>query len=103
MALAGDMDARFSGLAAHLQELTELLRGADERFWLRFMTHGLAQVRAHRLAGATYVLGCYGGADTFSDFSLVAPHDTGNRRLNELRNEIFRLANAIAAGSAQIR
>jgi len=103
MTRVSDMNARFAGLAARLLELTELLRSADETFWLRFMSHGLEQVQARRLSGATYVLGCYGGAETFSDFALTAPHAGRNLRLNELRNDIFRLANAIAADSAQIR
>jgi len=66
-------------------------------------------VREKKLAGATYVLGCYGGEDTFSDL-VVYPelinsdpqqHHVLNNRLGRLRDTIFMVANDIAAASAQ--
>ena len=103
MSLALDMDERFRALEANLQELIDLLSIANELFWLRFMRQGLTQVKERRLSGATYVLGCYGGAETFSDLVLAGSSAATNQRLVELRNEIYALANAIAAASAQPR
>jgi alpha-D-ribose 1-methylphosphonate 5-triphosphate synthase subunit PhnG len=103
MSLTLDMDERFRALEADLQELIDLLNVANDTFWLRFMRQGLVQVKARRLSGATYVLGCYGGAETFSDLELPGSGAATNQRLIELRNEIYALANAIAAASAQPR
>jgi hypothetical protein len=93
------LDAKFVALEADLADLIDLLGAANETFWPRYLAQGLEQVRARRLSGATYVLGCFGGAATFSDFELASPRR--QHRLNELRNRIFELANAIAAASAR--
>jgi hypothetical protein len=97
------MDERFRTLEADLLQLINLLSGANETFWLRFMRQGLSQVQARRLSGATYVLGCYGGADTFSDLILIGTDAAANTRLVELRNRIYEIADAIASASAQPR
>jgi len=97
--LPPDLDDKFTALEADLAALIELLQAANEPFWPRLFTQGLAQIRARRLSGATYVLGCYGGADTFSDLELASP--LRQQRLVQLRNRIFALADAIAAASAQ--
>jgi hypothetical protein len=101
MSLPSTLDDKFAALEVTLVELIELLNDANDTFWPRFFAPGLVQVRARRLSGATYVLGCYGGAETFSDFELVSP--LRQRRLHALRDRTFELANAIAAASAQRR
>ena len=103
-----DLGVTFEELAVRLEELIELLDAADERLWLRYMRRGLQHVRERRLAGATYVLGCYGGENTFSDLVVARGSESGdstrylvlNRRLHHLRDSIFRLANDIASRSA---
>lgn len=88
--------------------LIALLDEADDRFWLPWFERGLTQVRGHRLGGATYVLGCYGGADTFSDCQLRPDlatadplrHRNLNARLAVLRDRVFDAANAITARRA---
>ena len=99
------LDAEFETLEDCLVRLIALLDEADERFWARTMERGLAPVRARTLAGATFVLGCYGGQDTFSDLVLgihlleTDPVRARNldARLTELRNRTFDAANAIAS------
>ncbi|MGA0840969.1 MAG: hypothetical protein ACO3P1_13865, partial [Pseudomonadales bacterium] len=67
-----------------------------------------SQVRSKHLGGATFVLGCYGGEDSFSDFKLkpeLAHADplryrNLNARLTELRTRVFLSANAITARRA---
>ncbi len=103
MSLTSTMDARFRELEQDLQELIDLLGLANETFWLRFMRQGLTQVKARRLSGATHVLGCYGGAETFSDLVLPDRDAASNQRLICLRDQIFASADAIAAASAQPR
>ncbi len=104
------MAEKFEELSARLEELQVLLEDADERLWLRFMAHGARQVREKKLAGATYVLGCYGGEDTFSDLVVHRALRTRdpkryqllNNRLTYLRDSIFTVANDIASMSARI-
>jgi len=94
----------FDELDRQLTALIEFLESADERFWSMMLKRGLDKVRSRHLAGATYVLGCYGGMDTFSDFSLdeseLAPnadYSLLNRRLTELRTATFEAAQVIAS------
>ena len=94
----------FAELDRTLTELIDFLEAADERFWSMMLKRGLDKVRAHHLAGATYILGCYGGEDTFSDFSLDESELTPNadfsllnRRLTELRTATFEAARVIAS------
>jgi len=96
--LPTELEARFVELEVRLEELIGLLEAADETFWLRFMSRGLREVRERRLAGVTYVLGCYGGESTFSDATLGRADL--DRRLAHLRTSIFEVANHIAARSA---
>ena len=59
----------------------------------------------HRLSGATFILGCYGGEDTFSDVVIGLQWETteplhyrnANARLSTLRDGIFAAADAIAS------
>ena len=64
--------------------------------------------RENRLSGATFILGCYGGEDTFSDLVIARTIEHSdpaafrrlNARLTELRNRIFERANAITSRRA---
>lgn len=96
---------QFEDLASNVHQLIGLLEEADERFWVPYLRRGLAQVEQNRLSGATFILGCYGGRDTFSDL-VVGRHLEAaeplrfrnlNARLSELRTRTFESANAITA------
>ena len=97
--------AEFDVLEKDLLALLGLLEEAEERFWHNTLARGLRQVRDRKLAGATYILGCYGGQETFSDLVIGARFSESeplryrnlNARLVELRTRTFESANAIAA------
>ncbi len=102
------LEDQFEALDASVRELLDLLHEADETFWSRTFQRALPQIEQRRLSGATFVLGCYGGVDTFSDF-VLAPHleadeplrfQSLNARLVRLRTQTFEAANAIAARRA---
>jgi len=71
-------------------------------------SRGLAQVRENRLSGATFILGCFGGAETFSDLVIGRQFETSdplkfrnlNARLSHLRTRTFESANAITSRRA---
>lgn len=100
-----DLEAEFAALAADVRELIGLLEEADEAFWCNMLARGLRQIEANQLAGATYVLGCYGGQDTFSDLvigkrwarSEPLRYRNLNARLHHLRTRTFDSANVIAS------
>ncbi len=95
----------FEYLADAVAQLIGLLEEADERFWLPYLNRSLRDVKAHRLAGATSVLGCFGGEDTLSDLSISATGTESNAlrtrnlnaRLTQLRSEVFRRADRITS------
>ena len=99
------LNEEFSHLEASLNQLIALLDEDGETFWSNYLRRGLTQVKAHRLSGATFVLGCYGGQDTFSDLTLGKAWQTQeplrvknlNERLTHLRTEVFQSANNIAS------
>ena len=82
-----------------------LLNEADERFWVMCMQRALPKIDDHELAGATLVLGCYGGMETFSDLVLCKDmidsdpirYRNLNARLDHLRTKTFEAARCIAA------
>jgi hypothetical protein len=102
------LDAQFADLDEAVSRLIGLLEESDDRFWIPNLQRGLADVRAHRLSGATFILGCYGGAETFSDLVVGRQFATSdpirfrnlNARLTELRTRVFECANAITARRA---
>jgi len=102
------LEIQFGILARDLVELLALLDEAGDTFWKPYFECGLRQVREHKLAGATFVLGCFGGEATFSDlvigrqWATTEPLRFGNlnARLGELRNRVFDSANAITARRA---
>ena len=99
------LQAEFTELENALRQLIGLLTEAEERFWRRYLERGLAQVQDRKLSGATFVLGCFGGAQTFSDCVIGShlEHDQPlhfenlNARLGELRTRVFNAANAITS------
>ena len=99
------LQAEFEHLERLLQELLSLLAEADETFWKRYLERGVAKIERRELAGATYVLGCYGGEDSFSDLTIGEPHKATqplhyknlNARLGRLRTDVFTSASRIAS------
>ncbi len=95
----------FDRLEHDLEQLIALLDEAGETFWARTLARGLPRLRARELAGATYVLGCFGGEDTLSDLRIQASDALCdplqlrnlNARLGALRTATFQSAEAIAA------
>ncbi len=103
--MAQTLTDQFDALSHQLRQTISLLEESDDRFWIAFLQRGLRQVEERRLSGATFVLGCYGGEDTFSDVVIAQQwaesdplnHRNANARLHALRNAIFESANAIAS------
>jgi len=99
------LERDFALLETDLQALLGLLEEAEETFWLNTLARGMRKVRDQKLAGATYVLGCYGGVETFSDLVIGRKFEDSeplrfrnlNARLSNLRSRTFDSANAIAA------
>ena len=98
-----NLQSDFDQLERDLQQLVALLEEAGATFWSRMLSRGMPKIQARELAGATYVLGCYGGIDTFSDFTISGDGFDElqarnlNARLNQLRTATFESAEAIAA------
>ncbi len=99
------LNQQFIDLGNVTRELVGLLNEADERFWVMCMQRALPKIEDHELAGATLVLGCYGGMDTFSDLELgkgmidsdPVRYRNLNARLDHLRTKTFEAARSIAA------
>lgn len=99
------LEQEFATLETDVQALLGLLEEVEEMFWRNTLARGLRQIRAQKLAGATYILGCYGGQDTFSDLVIGEQYSRSeplryrnlNARLMHLRTRVFESANAIAA------
>jgi len=103
--MAGPLAQEFDTLSHLLRQAISLLEETDEHFWVSYFKRGLRQVDDHRLSGATFILGCYGGVDTFSDV-VIARHweqqaplrfKNANGRLSSLRDDIFTAASTIAS------
>jgi hypothetical protein len=103
--MPGPLAEQFDTLAHLLRQTISLLEESEERFWIGYLQRGLKQVDDHHLAGATFILGCFGGQDTFSDV-VIARHwqqaqplqfENANARLHRLRNDILSTASAIAS------
>jgi hypothetical protein len=101
----GDLDQEFRTLERSVGELIALLQEDDETFWSGFLRRGLRQLAENRLSGVTFILGCYGGFETFSDFRLgerwrdedPLRYRNLNARLTALRTTVFDQANVITA------
>ena len=99
------LDELFVELGDCVRELIGLLDEADDQYWIPVLRKGLALVDANKLAGATGVLGCYGGEGTFSDLVIGQQwqradslrYENLNARLNHLRTKTFEAASVIAS------
>ena len=99
------LSAEFEKLNRLVQELIGLLDEAEETFWRRYLARGVQNVAEHKLAGATFILGCYAGEGSFSDLQLAPEledtdplrHRNLNARLSKLRTEVFKSAGRIAS------
>jgi hypothetical protein len=100
-----DLDAQFDELGTNVTQLIGLLEESEDRFWVPYLKRGLAQIRQNRLSGATFILGCFGGEETFSDLVIGRRFEASdplrfrnlNARLVHLRNQTFESANAITS------
>lgn len=103
-----ELDRQFEALGDDVSRLIALLEESGDAFWIPYLRRGLAQIRDHKLSGATFVLGCYGGTDTFSDLVIGRHLETTdplafqnlNARLSHLRTRTFESANAITSRRA---
>lgn len=106
----GRLDDEFRELGAAVRELIGLLEEVAavesvDSFWLPYLRRGLRMIDENKLAGATAVLGCFGGEDTFSDLVIgrsleqVEPlkFRNLNARLGVLRTRTYETASAIAS------
>ncbi len=99
------LEQQFTDLHRVTSQLISLLDEADEKFWIRYLRRALPMIESHKLAGATHVLGCYGGVDTFSDLTIgdqwresdPLRHRNLNARLMSQRTETFEAARRIAS------
>jgi len=100
-----DLDREFSELSENITQLIGLLEESEDAFWIPYLRRGLHQVRENRLSGATFILGCYGGVETFSDLVIGRRFEASdplkfrnlNARLAHLRTRTFESANAITS------
>lgn len=103
-----ELDRQFAELGDNVTRLIGLLEEADDPFWVPYLRRGLAQVQEHRLSGATFILGCFGGSETFSDLVIGRHLEQSdpltfrnlNARLAHLRTATFESANAITSRRA---
>ncbi len=103
-----ELDRQFDQLGDQVAQLIALLEESGDPFWIPYLRRGLTDVREHRLAGATFVLGCYGGVETFSDLVIGRRLEHSdplafrnlNARLTHLRTATFESANAITSRRA---
>jgi hypothetical protein len=103
-----ELDRQFEQLGDSVSQIIALLHESGDGFWIPYLERGLAQVRQNRLSGATFILGCYGGEETFSDLVIGRRFEDKdplvfrnlNSRLSELRSRAFEDANAITSRRA---
>ena len=88
-----------------LQAIGLLEEVGGQKYWLIMFRRALKSIKEKELAGATSVLSCFGGEDTFSDLRLAqsVKEDESlrirnlNLRLDRLRGEMFESAKRIAS------
>lgn len=103
--MLSDLDREFTELGDNVSQLIGLLEESEDAFWIPYLRRGLNQVRENRLSGATFILGCYGGMETFSDLVIGQRFEHSdplkfrnlNARLAHLRTRTFDSANAITS------
>ncbi len=95
----------FARLDSLLSQTISLLKESGDTFWIAFLERAVVQVQENKLSGATMVLGCFNGADSFSDLTIgehlkesdELAYRNLNQRLHQLRNEVFDSASTIAS------
>lgn len=103
-----ELDRQFIELGDNIAQLIGLLEESEDPFWIPYLRRGLHQVQENRLSGATFILGCYGGVETFSDLVIGQRFQRSdplkfrnlNARLTHLRTRTFESANAITSRRA---
>ena len=103
-----ELRRQFEELGENVTRLIGLLEESEDPFSIPYLRRGLAQVRENRLSGATFILGCFGGHETFSDLVIGRHFETSdplkfrnlNARLDHLRTRTFESANAITSRRA---
>lgn len=103
-----ELDRQFDQLGDSVARLIALLEESGDPFWVPYLKRALTRIRENKLAGATFVLGCYGGTETFSDLVIGRRFEQSdplmfrnlNARLSHLRSETFECANAITSRRA---
>lgn len=96
-------------LEDRLRDLVALLEDCGEPYWQRRTQMALNAVEANRLGGISQVLATFGGEGTLSDLELLTDarerdprrHLLVNRRLDQLRSALFRLADGISSSVAR--
>ena len=103
-----DLQQEFEELERAVRETIGLLEEVDgQKYWLIMFRRALLSIEAKELAGATSVLSCFGGEDTFSDLRLEQSFKEDeslhtrnlNLRLDRLRGKMFESAKRIASRS----
>ena len=99
------LSQEFEHLKRLLGNTISLLQESGDTFWCAFLQRALTQVEENKLSGATMVLGCFNGADSFADLTIgqhlraddELAYNNLNQRLHHLRNQIFKSASTIAS------
>ena len=102
------LEQQFDDLDQRVRTLIGLLEEAEETYWVAYFRRSLGQLAERRLSGATFVLGGFGGQDTFSDLVIGRRWQDAdplrfrnlNARLSHLRTGTFEAANAITSRRA---
>ena len=101
-----DLEKEFEELERSVRQMIGLLEEINgQKYWLIMFRRALKSIEAKELAGATSVLSCFGGEDTFSDLRLAQSLKEDeplrirnlNLRLDRLRGEMFESAKRIAS------
>ena len=101
-----NLDQEFDELEQSVRQTIGLLEEiGGQKYWLIMFRRALKSIEGKELAGATSVLSCFGGEDTFSDLRLaqtLKEEDSLsirnlNLRLDRLRGEMFESAKRIAS------
>ena len=104
--MMNNLKQEFDELERAVRETIGLLEEIDgQKYWLIMFRRALLSIKARELSGATSVLSCFGGEDTFSDLTLEQTFKDNeslhlrnlNSRLDRLRNKMFESAKRIAS------
>ena len=69
--MMNNLKQEFDELERAVRETIGLLEEIDgQKYWLIMFRRALLSIEARELSGATSVLSCFGGEDTFSDLTL---------------------------------